>query len=53
MINKIVSAIKNSNQFFLIAGPCVVENEKLLMTVAEQANEITSKLGIPYIFKSS
>lgn len=53
MVNKIVSEIKNSNQFFLIAGPCVVENEKLLMTVAEQAKEITSKLGIPYIFKSS
>ena len=53
MVNKIVSAIKNSNQFFLIAGPCVVENEKLLMNVAEQAKEITSKLGIPYIFKSS
>jgi 2-dehydro-3-deoxyphosphooctonate aldolase (KDO 8-P synthase) len=53
MVNKIVSEIKNSNQFFLIAGPCVVENEKLLMTVAEKAKEITSKLGIPYIFKSS
>jgi 2-dehydro-3-deoxyphosphooctonate aldolase (KDO 8-P synthase) len=53
MVNKIVSEIKNSNQFFLIAGPCVVENEKLLMTVAEQAKKITSKLGIPYIFKAS
>ena len=53
MVNKILSEIKNSNQFFLIAGPCVVENEKLLMTVAEQAKKITSKLGIPYIFKAS
>jgi len=53
MVNRIIEDIKNSRQFFLIAGPCVVENEKLLMTVAEEAKEITSKLGIPYIFKSS
>ncbi len=39
--------------FFLIAGPCVIESEQLQMDVAGQLREITSKLGIPFIFKSS
>src|SRR6187397_1445462 len=39
--------------FFLIAGPCVVESEQLQMDVAGQLQEITSELGIPFIFKSS
>jgi len=39
--------------FFLIAGPCVVESEQLQMDVAGQLKEITSGLGIPFIFKSS
>jgi 2-dehydro-3-deoxyphosphooctonate aldolase (KDO 8-P synthase) len=39
--------------FVLIAGPCVVENEKITFTTAEQIKNITSKLGIPFIFKSS
>jgi len=39
--------------FFLIAGPCVVESEQLQMDVAGELKEITSALGIPFIFKSS
>jgi 2-dehydro-3-deoxyphosphooctonate aldolase (KDO 8-P synthase) len=39
--------------FVLIAGPCVVESEKLTISAAEQIKKITSKLGIPFIFKSS
>ena len=39
--------------FFLIAGPCVIESEQLQMDVAGQLKEITSTLGIPFIFKSS
>ncbi len=39
--------------FFLIAGPCVVESLELNLEVAGQLKEITSKLGIPFIFKSS
>src|ERR1700712_3388538 len=39
--------------FFLISGPCVVESEQLQMDVAGQVKEITSSLGIPFIFKSS
>jgi 2-dehydro-3-deoxyphosphooctonate aldolase (KDO 8-P synthase) len=43
----------NEKNFFLIAGPCVVENEELVMEVAEKVSGICKKLGIPYIFKAS
>ena len=39
--------------FFLIAGPCVVESEQLQMDTAGTLKEITTSLGIPFIFKSS
>ena len=39
--------------FFLIAGPCVVESEALQMEVAGRLKEMTTELGIPFIFKSS
>jgi len=39
--------------FFLIAGPCVVESEQLQMDVAGALKEISTALGIPFIFKSS
>jgi 2-dehydro-3-deoxyphosphooctonate aldolase (KDO 8-P synthase) len=38
---------------FLIAGPCVIESEALVMEVAGRLREITRELGIPYIFKAS
>lgn len=43
----------DENNFFLIAGPCVVENEELVMNVAEKVSSVCKKLSIPYIFKSS
>lgn len=39
--------------FFLIAGPCVIESEQLQMDTAGVLKEITTSLGIPFIFKSS
>ncbi len=39
--------------FFLIAGPCVIESEELVLRVAEQMKVLTDELGIPYIFKAS
>ena len=39
--------------FFLIAGPCVVESEQLQIDVAGKLREMTTELGIPFIFKSS
>ena len=43
----------DENNFFLIAGPCVVESEELVMEVADKVSSICKKLGIPYIFKAS
>ena len=43
----------DENNFFLIAGPCVVESEELVMEVGEKVSAICSHLGIPYVFKSS
>src|SRR6185436_955093 len=43
----------DENNFFLIAGPCIVENEALLFEVADKVSGICKRLGIPYIFKSS
>src|SRR6476659_3050271 len=42
-----------NHPFFLIAGPCVVESEQLQMDTAGALKDITSALGIPFIFKSS
>jgi len=39
--------------FFLIAGPCVIESESLVLEVAGRMKEIAGALGIPYIFKAS
>lgn len=39
--------------FSLIAGPCVIESEEMVLTVAGQMKEITDELGIPYTFKAS
>jgi len=45
--------ISNSNPFILIAGPCQLENEKHAMDVAETLKEITQKLNIGLIYKTS
>ena len=42
-----------SNNFFLLAGPCIVESEKMVFEIAEKVLQITNKLKIPYIFKAS
>jgi 2-dehydro-3-deoxyphosphooctonate aldolase (KDO 8-P synthase) len=39
--------------FFLISGPCVIESEQLALDTAGQLKELTSELGIPFIYKSS
>ena len=51
---KITDKITVGNgKIFLIAGPCVIESEDLVMEVAKKMKEITDKLGINYIFKAS
>lgn len=39
--------------FSLIAGPCVIESEEMVLSIAEQMKDITDKLGVPYTFKAS
>lgn len=43
----------NAPNFTLIAGPCVIENEEITRTTAAALRELTDRLGIPFIFKSS
>lgn len=43
----------DENNFFLLAGPCVIESEELIMETADKVSAICKKLGIPYVFKSS
>ncbi|WP_297450129.1 3-deoxy-8-phosphooctulonate synthase [uncultured Alistipes sp.] len=58
MTNEILGRIPgiahtDSGMFFLMAGPCVVEDETMMKTVAETACRIAQRLRIPYIFKAS
>lgn len=50
-----IPKLKNldSNNFFLMAGPCAIEGEEIAMRIAERIVKITDKLAIPYIFKGS
>jgi 2-dehydro-3-deoxyphosphooctonate aldolase (KDO 8-P synthase) len=43
----------HADNFFLIAGPCIVESEDLVMEIAETVSGICKKLQIPYVFKAS
>ena len=43
----------NSNNFFLLCGPCAIEGEDMALRIAEKVITITNKLEIPYIFKGS
>ena len=45
--------VGDTHPHFLIAGPCVIENEKVVLETATSLAAITRELGIPYIFKSS
>lgn len=45
--------LKQSKNFFLLAGPCVIEGEDMAMRIAEKIVDITNRLNIPYVFKGS
>lgn len=42
-----------SGNFFLLAGPCVIEGEEMALRIAERITRMTERLGIPYVFKGS
>lgn len=43
----------DSNNFFLLSGPCAIEGEEMALRIAERIVEVTDKLQIPYVFKGS
>ncbi|RZK77489.1 MAG: 3-deoxy-8-phosphooctulonate synthase [Pedobacter sp.] len=55
MINFSLDKLKyqDTNNFFLMAGPCAIEGEEIALRIAEKIVTITDKLSIPYIFKGS
>jgi 2-dehydro-3-deoxyphosphooctonate aldolase (KDO 8-P synthase) len=48
-----IKDLTNHKNFFLMAGPCVIEGEEMALNIAEKIMAITDKLQIPYIFKGS
>ena len=48
-----INDLTSTKQFFLLAGPCVIEGEEMALRIAERVAEITARLGIPYVFKGS
>ncbi len=46
-------SVSSGPMFFLLAGPCVIEGEKMAMDIAEKIVNVTSELNIPYVFKGS
>ena len=50
---KTIAELKQGDNFFLLAGPCVIEGEDMALRIAERIVTITERLKIPYIFKGS
>jgi 2-dehydro-3-deoxyphosphooctonate aldolase (KDO 8-P synthase) len=48
-----INKLANKKQFFLLAGPCVIENEEMALRIAEKIVKIAEKFHIPYAFKGS
>ena len=48
-----IQELKKSENFFLLAGPCVIEGEDMALRIAERVVKMTDRLDIPYVFKGS
>ncbi|OUO23659.1 3-deoxy-8-phosphooctulonate synthase [Bacteroides sp. An322] len=48
-----IEDLTRSDNFFLLAGPCVIEGEDMALRIAERVVKITDRLHIPYVFKGS
>ena len=48
-----IADLKQGDNFFLLAGPCVIEGEDMALRIAERVVKITDRLHIPYVFKGS
>lgn len=52
-VTELYNKLSNSYTFFLLAGPCVIEDEKSPLEIAEKLKDITQRLQIPFVFKAS
>jgi len=48
-----IDKLQNNKNFFLMAGPCIIEGEEMALQIADKITDIASRLDIPYIFKGS
>ena len=48
-----IENLNKSENFFLLAGPCVIEGEDMALRIAERVVKMTDRLDIPYVFKGS
>lgn len=48
-----IADLQKTDNFFLLAGPCVIEGEEMALRIAERIVKITERLNIPYVFKGS
>ena len=48
-----IEDLRNKKNFFLLAGPCVIEGEEMALHIAEHIANITQRLDIPFVFKGS
>lgn len=53
ILKKVLNIADYNDKFFLIAGPCAIEGEQIAIDIAGKIDQITKKLGIPFIFKGS
>ncbi len=53
MTNELYNSLRESPTFFLLAGPCVIEDETSPLQIAETLKDITDRLNIPFVFKAS
>jgi 2-dehydro-3-deoxyphosphooctonate aldolase (KDO 8-P synthase) len=53
MTADLYASLRQTDKFFLIAGPCVIEDESVMLKTAEFLKQITAELNIPFIFKTS
>ena len=48
-----IKELTSADNFFLLAGPCVIEGEDMALRIADHVVKVTNRLGIPYVFKGS
>lgn len=48
-----IKQLTSTENFFLLAGPCVIEGEEMAIRIADRIVRMTTRLGIPYVFKGS